>query len=128
MWELLKKRSASRRKGTLLEERQRVTERKQRLLAFLLPVLAFYIGFAAHGLWPVGNRHLLAYDLYHQYAPFLLELKRKILSVTRFLFVGRRIGCQFLQPVYVLHASPLNILTIFLPDQNITEAVMLLTL
>jgi len=89
MWELLKKRSANRRKGTLLEERERATERKQRLLAFLLPVLAFYIGFAAHGLWPVGNRHLLAYDLYHQYAPFLLELKGKSSLATRYSFRGR---------------------------------------
>ncbi len=129
MWELLKKRSASRRKGTLLEERQRVTERKQRLLAFLLPVLAFYIGFAAHGLWPVGNRHLLAYDLYHQYAPFLLELKRKILSGdTLFFSWAGGLGVNFYSLFTYYIASPLNILTIFLPDQNITEAVMLLTL
>jgi uncharacterized membrane protein YfhO len=129
MWELLKKRSANRRKGTLLEERERATERKQRLLAFLLPVLAFYIGFAAHGLWPVGNRHLLAYDLYHQYAPFLLELKRKILSGdTLFFSWAGGLGVNFYSLFTYYVASPLNILTIFFPDQNITEAVMLLTL
>jgi uncharacterized membrane protein YfhO len=129
MWELLKKRSANRRKGTLLEERERATERKQRLLAFLLPVLAFYIGFAAHGLWPVGNRHLLAYDLYHQYAPFLLELKRKILSGdTLFYSWAGGLGVNFYSLFTYYVASPLNILTIFFPDQNITEAVMLLTL
>lgn len=129
MWELLKKRSTDRRKRTLLEERQRVTERKQRILAFILPMLAFYIGFAAHGLWPVGNRHLLAYDLYHQYAPFLLELKRKILSGdTLFFSWAGGLGVNFYGLLTYYIASPLNILTVFFPDQYIAEAVMLLTL
>ena len=55
---------------TLLEIKERKEELYQRLIAIFLPVLAFYFGFVAHGLWPFGNKHLLAYDLYHQYAPF----------------------------------------------------------
>ncbi len=129
MWDLLKKRSSNRRKRTLLEERQRKTEQKQRLLAFILPVLAFYIGFAAHGLWPIGNRHLLAYDLYHQYAPFLLDLKRKILTGdTLFFSWAGGLGVNFYSLFTYYIASPLNILIIFFPDQNIAEAVMMLTL
>lgn len=128
MWNQLKRRMAKRQERTLLEQRQRTTERKQRLLAFVLPAFAFYIGFTAHGLWPIGNRHLLAYDLYHQYAPFLLELKRKILSGDSLFFSwAGGLGVNFYGLFTYYLASPLNLLTILFPDQYIAEAVMVLT-
>ena len=129
MWDVVKRRLVKRRERTLLEERQRARERKQRLLAFILPVLAFYIGFVPHGLWPFGNRHLLAYDLYHQYAPFLLELKRKLLSGdTLFFSWSGGLGVNFYSLFTYYIASPLNLLMVLFPDQNITEAVMTLTI
>ena len=125
----VKRRLPKRQKRTLLEERQRASERKQRLLAFILPVLAFYIGFIPHGLWPFGNRHLLAYDLYHQYAPFLLELKRKLLAGdTLFFSWSGGLGVNFYSLFTYYIASPLNLLIVLFPDQNITEAVMALTI
>ncbi len=129
MWDVVKRRLPKRQKRTLLEERQRASERKQRLLAFILPVLAFYIGFIPHGLWPFGNRHLLAYDLYHQYAPFLLELKRKLLTGdTLFFSWSGGLGVNFYSLFTYYIASPLNLLIVLFPDQNITEAVMALTI
>ncbi len=114
---------------TLLEIKQRQEEFFQRLIAFILPILAFYFGFVAHGLWPFGNKHLLAYDLYHQYAPFLLELKRKILSGDGLFFSwSGGLGVNFYSIFTYYAASPLNLLTVLFPDRYITEAVTLLTL
>lgn len=115
--------------ATLLEQRQKREVRIQRLIAFFLPVFAFYLGFAAHGLWPFGNRHLLAYDLYHQYAPFLLELKRKLLSGEGLFFSwSGGLGVNFYSLFTYYVASPLNLLTLFFPDRFISEAVTLLVL
>ena len=114
---------------TLLEQKQHREERQRRLIAFLLPALAFYFGFVAHGLWPFGNRHLLAYDLYHQYAPFLLELKRKILSGEGLFFSwSGGLGVNYYSIFTYYTASPFNLLVLFFPDQFIAEAVALITL
>lgn len=128
MLKLIRKFTPTRKERTLLGQRQLEAERRQRIFAFLLPMFAFYVAYAAHGLWPVGNRHLLAYDLYHQYAPFLLELKRKILSCDNLFFSwSGGLGVNFYSIFTYYVASPLNILVIFFPDQNIAEAVMVLT-
>ncbi len=122
-------RSQAKPKRTALELKQIREERYQRLIAFALPIFAFYLAFAAHGLWPFGNRHLLAYDLYHQYAPFLLELKRKILSGdTLFYSWSGGLGVNFYSFFTYYVASPFNLLVIFFRDQNIAEAVTLITL
>ncbi|MCK9350212.1 MAG: YfhO family protein [Clostridiales bacterium] len=114
---------------TLLEQKQHREERQRRLIAFLLPAFAFYFGFVAHGLWPFGNKHLLAYDLYHQYAPFLLELKRKILSGEGLFFSwSGGLGVNYYSFFTYYTASPFNILVLFFPDQFIAEAVTLITL
>ena len=95
---------------TLLEKKERQEELYQRLIAFLLPVIAFYFGFVAHGLWPFGNKHLLAYDLYHQYVPFLLELKRKILSGDGLFFSwSGGLGVNFYSFFTYYTASPSNL-------------------
>lgn len=115
--------------ATLLQERQRKEETYQRLTAFFLPLLAFYFAYAAHGLWPFGNRHLLAYDLYHQYAPFLLELKRKILSGDGLFFSwSGGLGVNFYSIFTYYVVSPFNLLTLIFPDRFITEAVSFLIL
>ncbi|HZK29384.1 MAG TPA: YfhO family protein, partial [Clostridia bacterium] len=123
------RRTQESRNRTALESKQRLEQRYQRLIAFALPLLAFYFAFAAHGLWPFGNRHLLAYDLYHQYAPFLLELKRKILSGDSLFFSwSGGLGVNFYSFFTYYVASPFNLLIVLFPDQNIAEAVTLITL
>lgn len=123
------KRRERRMERTVLERRARVRERNQRLLAFLLPVAAFYFGFALYGLWPFGNRHLLAHDLYHQYAPFLLELRRKLLSGESLFFSwSGGLGVNFYSFFTYYIASPLNLLIVLFPVKHITEAVLFLTL
>ena len=48
------------------------------LIAFMLPVLAMICIFAGNEIWPFGDRSFLRTDLYHQYAPFMAELSRKM--------------------------------------------------
>ncbi len=114
---------------TLLERKRERDERYQRLIAFILPALAFYFGFVAQGLWPFGNKHLLAYDLYHQYAPFLRELRRKLLSGESLFFSwSGGLGVDFYSILTYYAASPFNLLTLLFPDRFLTEAVSCITL
>lgn len=120
---------SSLRRMSPLEERQRLEALKQRILALLLPVALFYLGYCVHGLWPAGNKHLLAYDMYHQYAPFLLELRRKILSGEGLFFSWNGgLGVNFYSFFTYYSASPLNLLTILYPAEYIAEAITMITL
>ncbi|NLZ99471.1 MAG: YfhO family protein [Clostridiaceae bacterium] len=114
---------------TPLQERQRTEALKQRILALLLPAALFYLGYCVYGLWPAGNKHLLAYDMYHQYAPFLLELRRKILSGDGLFFSWNGgLGVNFYSFFTYYSASPLNLLTILYPAEYIAEAITMITL
>lgn len=117
------------RQWTPLQERQHAEALKQRILALLLPAALFYLGFSVFGLWPTGNKHLLAYDMYHQYAPFLLELRRKILSGEGLFFSWNGgLGVNFYSFFTYYSASPLNLLTLLYPAEYIAEAITMITL
>ena len=52
----------------------------QFLLAFLFPTLTVLAAFAVTGCYPFGDRTILTVDLYHQYCPFLVAFRNKVLS------------------------------------------------
>ncbi|MBR6406649.1 MAG: YfhO family protein [Lachnospiraceae bacterium] len=94
------------------------------LVAYFVPVLVLVIIFIEKGIWPVGNQCFLRTDLYHQYAPFFRELKRK-LSEGGSLFYSWNIGGgtnYWALSAYYL-ASPLNILIVFWPKNYIIEFI-----
>src|SRR5665647_3919611 len=48
-------------------------------LSFLIPYLIMTSSFIVQGVHPFGSHMILTVDLYHQYAPFVAELRDKIL-------------------------------------------------
>jgi uncharacterized membrane protein YfhO len=50
------------------------------LAAFAIPAVILLISYMTRGIYPVGNRNVLTIDLYHQYAPFIAELRQKFVS------------------------------------------------
>ncbi len=94
------------------------------LTAYFVTVVVLVIVFIEKGIWPVGDQCFLRTDLYHQYAPFFRELKRK-LSEGGSLFYSWNIGggTNFWALSAYYLASPFNILIVFWPKNYIIEFV-----
>lgn len=113
----------------LIERDQRRIFRRDCLIAFVLPLLIFYISYAFYGLFPFGNRHLLTIDLYHQYAPFLADYGQKLRSFDSLFFSwSGGLGSSF-YPLFTYYlASPINLIMLIFPRAYLSEAVLFITL
>ena len=97
-------------------------------LAFAIPTLCF-LGIMVMGLYePFGNNRSMLYsDMYHQYYPFFLEFRRALRSGGSMLYtwsVG--MGLDYLGLISYYLASPLNLLTVLLPESWMLEYFSLL--
>ena len=97
------------------------------LLAFLGPVLGMFIVMIIRGFKPFGSTSMLYSDMYHQYYPFFLAFRRAILSGDSLLYswnVG--MGMDYLGLISYYLASPLNLLSIFVPESFLLDYFSLL--
>ncbi|MBN1776164.1 MAG: YfhO family protein [Clostridiales bacterium] len=97
------------------------------LLSFLIPFLAVLTAFIVQQVHPFGSKMILTVDLYHQYAPFAVELRNKILSGESLLYswnIG--LGSNFLATMANYAASPLNLLLLFFPTKFISDGIALI--
>ena len=86
----------------------------QFLLAFLFPTLTVLAAFAVTGCYPFGDRTMLTVDLYHQYCPFLVAFRNKVLSGESLFYTWNDgLGQEYYAAYANYAASPLNIFAIF---------------
>lgn len=86
----------------------------QFLLAFLFPALTVLAAFAVTGCYPFGDRTILTVDLYHQYCPFLVAFRDKVLSgESLFYSWNDGLGQEYYAAYANYAASPLNIFSLF---------------
>ena len=86
----------------------------QFLLAFLFPTLTVLAAFAVTGCYPFGDRTMLTVDLYHQYCPFLVAFRDKVLSgESLFYSWNDGLGQEYYAAYANYAASPLNIFAVF---------------
>lgn len=86
-------------------------------LAFVLPVAGLLIMLMIRESSPFGPSSLLYSDTYHQYYPFFVSFRRALLSGDSLLFnwdVG--LGMDYLGLAAYYLASPLNLLSVFVPE------------
>ena len=98
------------------------------VLGFIIPFFTMLIFMICNGVHPFGTSSLLYSDGYHQYYPFFVEFRRALLSGDSLLFswnVG--IGVDYIGLVSYYLASPLNLLSVFVPESAILTYFMLLT-
>ena len=97
-------------------------------LAFAIPFLCFLGVMLMGGYEPFGNNRSMLYsDMYHQYYPFFLQFRRALRSGESLLFswsVG--MGLDYLGLISYYLASPLNLLTVLLPESWMLEYFSLL--
>ncbi len=93
------------------------------ILAFFIPMLLVLIGFALEKLYPFGDRQFLVTDLWHQYYPFFQTLHEKLQEGGSLFYTWRSgLGTNFLALMAYYCASPLNLLSVFVPQEFLREA------
>ena len=98
------------------------------LIAFLFPVIGFIILMMIGGYTPFGRYSMLYSDMYHQYYPFFKAFREALLSGDSLLWnwsVG--MGMDYLGLISYYLASPLNLLSVFLPESWLLPYFSLLT-
>ncbi len=86
-------------------------------VAFFMPVLAILVLMVTVGATPFGTKSMLYSDMWHQYFPFFKAFRKALLSGDSLFFswnVG--MGMDYLGLISYYLSSPLNLLSVFVPD------------
>ncbi len=108
---------------------QRRKRRLPLLLSFCIPFAVTLVIFFIGGMWPAGDRQVLAHDGWHQYYPFFADFREKLLSGGSLQYtwdVGMGVGYLSLYAYYL--ACPLNFLCVLVPASLLREYFALLTI
>lgn len=108
--------------------KHRATVKKQLWLSFLLPFAIACISFAVAGLFPVGDKQIMASDGWHQYYPFLVSFREKLRSGGSLQYtwdVG--MGNTYLSLFAYYLSSPLYLLSALVPLKLLREFYALAT-
>ena len=99
------------------------------LLAFAMPFFIVCCAYAVAEVFPFGDRQILSSDGWHQYYPFLLSLREKLLhggSMEYINDIGGGVNFLSLYAYYV--ASPLYLLSALWPESYMVEFFTLMTM
>ena len=99
------------------------------LWAFTIPCVGMLIVMLLGSYEPFGSNYAMLYsDQYHQYYPFFLAFRKALLSGESLLYswdVG--MGLDYLGLISYYLASPLNLLSVLLPESLTLEYFSVLT-
>ncbi|MCQ2482452.1 MAG: YfhO family protein [Clostridia bacterium] len=96
--------------------------------AFALPFLFTLIVFIIAGIYPFGARTLLTVDCYHQYVPFLIEFRNKVLSGESLFYTWNNgLGMEYYAAFANYCSSPLNIFALFFTAKTMPIFVLIVT-
>ena len=96
-------------------------------LAFAIPCVGMLFVMLISQYEPFGNYSMLYSDMYHQYYPFFVEFRRALRSGEGLLYtwsVG--LGMDYLGMIAYYLASPLNLLSVLVPESLLLEFFSLL--
>lgn len=95
------------------------------LLSFAIPFAIMTIVFAIMKVSPFGEQQILVNDLWQQYYPFLLDYQDKLKNgESLFWSWTQGGGINYISLISYYLASPLNILSIFIPKELLREFLM----
>ena len=100
---------------------------KNHALAFLIPFLGMLAVMIVNGYHPFGAKAMLYSDNYHQYYPFFVAFRRALLSGQSLLYswdVG--MGVDYLGMIAYYLGSPLNLLSVLVPESQVLNFFSLL--
>lgn len=98
------------------------------IVTCLLTLLFLLTVFAIFKAAPFGDRQIFQIDQFHQYSPFMAELRRKILSGESVMYSWNSgLGYNLWSSIGYYLASPFNIFLLVFPASNLAEAVLFIT-
>lgn len=93
-------------------------------LSFAVPLLLMSYAFYCAEFYPFGDNQIMVIDMWHQFFQFFKLLHEKLQSFGSLLYTWNGgLGTNFIAMISYYAASPLNLLTIFVPTQYLTEAL-----
>ena len=96
-------------------------------LAFAIPTTLMLIIYIICGYEPFGKYSLLYSDMYHQYYPFFYAFRKALLSGESLLWNwSAGMGMDYLGLISYYLASPLNLLSVLVPEPWVLEYFCLL--
>ena len=97
------------------------------LMAFLAPMLGMFAVMIIRGFEPFGKTSMLYSDMYHQYYPFFVAFRDALRSGDSLLYSWRvGMGMDYLGLISYYLASPLNLLSVIVPEGLLLEYFSLL--
>ena len=86
-------------------------------VAFCIPFFGMLLVMLASKYEPFGNYSMLYSDMYHQYYPFFVAFRKAILSGNGLMYTwSQGLGMDYLGLIAYYLASPLNLLSILVPE------------
>ncbi len=93
-------------------------------LAFGVPLLLMSYAFIVAEFYPFGENQIMVIDMWHQFFQFFKVLHEKLQTGGSLLYTWQGgLGTNFIALISYYAASPLNLLTIFVPTKYLTEAL-----
>ncbi len=93
-------------------------KRKYNVLAFAIPCVGMLFVMLVSQYKPFGKYSMLYSDMYHQYYPFFVAFRKALRSGDSLLYswnVG--LGMDYLGLISYYLASPLNLLSVLVPEE-----------
>ena len=88
------------------------------LLAFLLPTTIMLVIYFITSIMPFGSQSMLYSDNFHQYYPFFRQFRQSLLAGDGLLWTWSiGLGMDYLSLISYYLASPLNLLSILVPEK-----------
>ena len=108
---------------------KKIDERLPQLLSFFMPFCIVLICYIVAKVFPFGDRQILASDGWHQYYPFLLTLREKLLTGGSLEYIRNvGMGSNYISLYAYYVASPLNLLSVLVPLDYMREFFTLTTI
>ncbi len=98
------------------------------VLGIAVPFLLYSFIYLFAGVFPFGDKIILDADSYHQYLPFLTEFRRILVSRSSLFYsFSGGLGYDFWATVSYYASSPLNFLLVLIPEANVCDFMVWMT-
>ncbi|MBR3841566.1 MAG: YfhO family protein [Erysipelotrichales bacterium] len=106
-----------------------INENWHYLLAFLIPVFIMMLAYITFYIYPFGEGSVLVLDLNGQYVSYFEQFRATFMNgKSLFYSWSSSLGGEFLGTTAYYLLSPFSFITLLLPANHITEAILLMTL
>ncbi len=105
-----------------MEHKRFMKKVKYPLITFLTVFVVLLAVYATVGMYPFGDRQVMIIDCWHQYFPFFKEVSMRLRNGQSLLYAWNTgMGTNFLAMISYYALSPLNLLSVLVPEEYLRE-------